>query len=111
LGGRPTVAGRDSLGFEQPRIKVQVKHTKGAIGAPDVRNFRSVIRPGENGLFMSTGGFTRDALREPERAGQPLTLMDRDQFVDLLTEHYHSLEPEFQAMVPLKKVYIPVTVG
>ena len=78
---------------------------------PDVRNFRAAIRPGENGLFVSMGGFTSEALREPETQGSPLTLMDRDQFVDLLTEHYHSLEPEFQAMVPLKKVYIPVTVG
>lgn len=29
---------------------------------------------------------------------------------DLPTEHYEKLEPEFQAMVPLKKVYIPVKV-
>ncbi len=103
-GGKDIVAHRDALGFEQPRVKV-------AIGAPDVRNFRAVIRPGENGLFVSTGGFTKDALQEPEHAGQPLTLMDRDKFVDLLTENYDKLEPEFQAMVPLKKVYIPVTVG
>jgi len=110
-GGKDIVAHPDAFGFEQPCIKVQVKHTKGSIGAPDVRNFRSVIGPDEKGLFISTGGFTNEALHEPERAGQPLTLMDRDQFVDLLTEHYDSLEPEYQAMVPLKKVYIPVTVG
>jgi len=36
--------------------------------------------------------------------------MNRDQFVDLLTEYYEKLEPEHQAMVPLKKVYIPVKV-
>ena len=29
---------------------------------------------------------------------------------DLLTEHYERLEPAYQAMVPLKKVYIPVKV-
>ncbi|MFO8079200.1 MAG: hypothetical protein R6V07_02735 [Armatimonadota bacterium] len=37
--------------------------------------------------------------------------MDRDQFVDLLTEHYEKMEPEYQAMIPLKKVYIPVVGG
>ncbi len=36
--------------------------------------------------------------------------MDRDQLVDLLTEYYENLEPEYQVTVPLKKVYIPVTV-
>jgi len=30
--------------------------------------------------------------------------------VNLLTEHYEKLEPEYQAMVPLKKVYILVNV-
>ncbi len=34
--------------------------------------------------------------------------MDRDRFVALLTEHYEQMEPEYQAMVPLRKVYIPV---
>lgn len=109
-GGKDIVASPDPLGFEQPRIKVQVKHTKSGTGAPDIRSFRSVIAPGEKGLFVSTGGFTNEAKREPEKAGQPLTLMERDEFVDLLTEYYEELEPEFQAMVPLKKVYIPVKV-
>jgi restriction system protein len=109
--GTDIVAHPDALGFEQPRIRVQVKHTKGAIGAPDLRSFRAVIRPDEKGLFICTGGFTRDALQEPSHVGPHLTLMDREQFVDLLIEHYEGLEPEFQAMVPMKKVYIPVAVG
>ena len=106
--GTDIVAHPDALGFEEPRIRVQVKHTKGSTGAPDIRNFRSVLAPGEKGLFVSTGGFSPDARREPDRAGAPLTLMDRDRFVDLLTEHYEQMEPEYQAMVPLRKVYIPV---
>lgn len=106
-GGVDIIAHPDALGFEEPRIKIQVKHTKGAVTAPDVRSFRSAVRPHEKGLFVSTGGFTSDALKEPETAGAPLTLVDRDRFVDLLTEYYEALEPEYQAMVPLKKVYIP----
>ncbi|HCU34652.1 MAG TPA: restriction endonuclease [Armatimonadetes bacterium] len=107
-GGTDIVAHPDPLGFEQPRICVQVKHTKGSTGAPDVRNFRATLGPDDKGLFVSTGGFSSDANREPLRAGPALTLMDRDRFVDLLTEHYEQMEPEYQAMVPLRKVYIPV---
>lgn len=109
-GGKDIVAHPDALGFEQPRVKVQVKHTKAAVGAPEVRNFRAVLGPSEKGLFVSTGGFTADARREPDRAGQPVELMDRDDFVDLLIEYYENLEPEFKAMVPLAKVYVPVRV-
>ena len=110
-GGKDIVAHPDAFGFAEPVIKVQVKHTKVSVGAPDVRNFRSVVGQHEKGLFVSTGGFTSEARHEPERAGSPLTLMDRDGFVDLLIEHYEGLEPEYQAMVPLKKVYIPVVSG
>ena len=106
-GGYDIVAHPDALGFEEPRIKVEVKHRKASMGAPEVRSFRSTIGPSEKGLYISTGGFSRDALAEPEKAGPPLVLMDRDQFIELLTEHYEAMEPEFQAMLPMKRVYIP----
>jgi restriction system protein len=109
-GGVDIVAHPDALGFEEPRVKVQVKHQKGTTGAPDVRNFRSTVAPGEKGLFVCTGGFTRDALQEPLRAGAPLVLMDRDEFVALLLDNYDALDPEFKALVPLERVYIPTRV-
>lgn len=105
--GVDVIAHPDALGFGDPRIKVQVKHHKGQVGAPDVRNFRATLGPTDKGLFVSTGGFSAEAQREPDRAGQPLTFLDRDRFVDLLTEYYDSLEPEYKAMVPLRKVYVP----
>ena len=106
-GGYDVVAHPDALGFEEPRIKVEVKHRKAAMGAPEIRSFRSTIGPSEKGLYISTGGFTTEALREPEKAGPPLVLIHRDQFIELLTEHYEAMEPEFQAMLPMKRVYIP----
>lgn len=109
-GGYDVVAHPDALGFEQPRIRAEVKHRKAAMGAPDVRAFRSTIGPEEKGVYVSTGGFTADALREPEKAGPSLVLLDRDEFVALLLENYEALEPEFKAMLPLKKVYIPTEV-
>lgn len=105
-GGFDIVAHPDALGFEEPRVKVEVKHRKGSMGGPEVRNFRSTIRTGEKGLYVSTGGFKGDARGELEKAGPPLVLMDQDEFIALLTENYDKLEPEFQALVPLRKVYI-----
>ena len=60
-----------------------------------------------NGLFVSTGGFTPHAIREAEKHPN-ITLIDRDSFVNFLLEHYDKLEPQYQAMVPLQRVYIPV---
>lgn len=51
-----------------------------------------------------------DALKEPEKSTK-ITLIDRDQFISLLLENYERLEPRYQAIVPLRKVYIPVSPG
>lgn len=40
--------------------------------------------------------------------GKAVTLLDQDDFIELLIEHYEKLEPEFQAMIPLKRLNIPV---
>jgi len=106
--GVDIVAHPDAFGFESPRIKMQVKHRKGQATAPEVRALAGTVRENENGLFVSTSGFTTDALREPER-GAKITLIDRDQFVNLLLENYEKLEPQYQAIVPLRKVYIPIS--
>ena len=51
--------------------------------------------------------FTSDANEPARTTEQRVTLIDRDKFIDLLIEHYAELEPEYQATVPLKPVYIP----
>lgn len=38
-----------------------------------------------------------------------MTLIDRDDFIELLIENYGAIEPEYQALVPLRPVYIPTT--
>lgn len=105
--GVDIVAYPDPLGFEGPRIKVQVKHRKGSAGGPDLRNFIATLGDNENGLFVSTGGFTKDAEIEVAKGKRTITLVDRDTFVELLQEHYEKLKPEYRTMIPLKQVYIP----
>ena len=105
--GVDIVAHPDPFGFERPRIKVQVKHKRSAAGGPEVRAFLGTLRPGDNGLFVSTGGFTSDATLEAERSREPVKLLDRDGFIQLLLEHYETLDPEYKAKVPLRKVWVP----
>ena len=104
-GGVDMIAAPDVFGFEQPRIIVQVKHRQGMAAAGDVQRLKGALQTGENGLFVSTGGFTKDAKR---LAAQNLTLLDGDKVVDYFIEHYESMPSEYKAKVPLKRVYLPV---
>ncbi|MFC1459288.1 restriction endonuclease [Microvirga arabica] len=105
--GKDIVASPDGFGFEAPRIVVEVKHRQGTIGAQEVRSFLGGRHPQDKGLYVSTGGFTKDAYYEAERANIPLALMTIDELVESLVEHYEKLDLETQQLVPLKRIYWP----
>lgn len=100
--GVDVIASPDGLGLTQPRIKAEVKHRNGSMGAPVIRGFIGALREGDSGLFISTGGFTREARYEAERSTYPLTL------VDLIVSHYESFDLEGRALIPLVRIYWPV---
>ena len=104
-GGVDLVATPDRLGFENPRIKVQVKRRRAVMGRPEVQQLAGTLRDGEKGLFVSLGGFATGTQSE---SSQSMTLMDGYQFVDLLLDHYEDLSPETRTRVPLKRLYVPV---
>jgi restriction system protein len=106
--GVDVVASPDGLGLTQPRIKAEVKHRDGSMGAPAIRSFIGALREGDSGLFVSTGGFTREARYEAERSTFPLTLVDLDDLADLIVGHYESFDLDGRALVPLVRIYWPV---
>jgi restriction system protein len=106
--GRDIIASPDGFGFQPPRIVVEVKHRKGTMGAPEVRSFVGGLRQNDNGLYVSTGGFTREARYEADRTNQSLTLMDADDLGKAIVEHYDQMDSEARALLPLKKIYWPV---
>lgn len=105
--GKDIVASPDGLGFEDPRIIVEVKHRGQAMGSQDVRSFLGGRHEGDRGLYVSTGGFSKDARYEAERARIPLTLMDIDDLVKSILDHYQNMDADTQRLVPLRKLYWP----
>ena len=101
-------ASPDGLGLTEPRIFVEVKHRNGAIGSQAIRTFTGGRQDGDRCLYVSTGGFTRDARYEADRSRVPLTLLTMPDLRELLVNHYEGLDPETRALVPLKRVYWPV---
>lgn len=107
-GGRDIIASPDGLGLETPCIVAEVKHRKGTMGAPDVRAFIGGLRSVESGLYVSTGGFTKEAQYEADRATMPLRILDLDRFARLLVDNYEDLDTETKALLPLVRIYWPV---
>jgi len=104
--GKDVFASPDGLGFEQPRIVVEVKHRPGfTIGAGDIRSFLGGRHRDDRGLYVSTGGFTRDAVYEAERADVPLRLMTLDDLARSITAHYDRFDVEGRLLMPLTRIY------
>lgn len=105
--GVDILASPDGFGFEQPRIVVECKHQSGAMGSQAIRSFLGGRHKDDKGLYVSTGGFSKDARYEAERANIPLTLMDLDKLVEAVIEHYEQMDTETRVLLPLVKLYWP----
>jgi restriction system protein len=66
----------------------QCKRYQGTVSAGHIRDFRgAMVGRADKGLFITTGTFTRDAIREATRDGAPpIDLIDGDQLADKLKE-------------------------
>ncbi len=69
-------------------VVFQCKRYTGAVSAPDIRDFRgAMVGRADKGLFVTTGTFTRDAIKEATRDGAPpIDLVDGDQLASKLKE-------------------------
>ena len=106
--GVDVIASPDGLGLLEPRIKAEVKHRRNTtIGSQDLRSFIGALRPGDRGIYLSTGGFSKDAKYEADRANIPITLLDLDGLARLIETHYDSFDTEARTLLPLIKVLWP----
>lgn len=105
--GKDIIASKDGFGFERPRIVVEVKHRKGQMGAQEIRSFLGGRHQDDRGLYVSTGGFTREAHYEAERASTVTHLMSIDELARALINQYDELDQVGRRLLPLTKIYWP----
>ena len=69
-------------------VVFQAKKYQGTVSAAQVRDFRgAMVGRADKGLFITTGSFTKDAVREATRDGAPpIDLVDGDTLADKLKE-------------------------
>ncbi len=104
--GLDIVAYTDPLGTKPPRIKVQVKRRKDSIGVEELRSFLALINEDDVGIFVTTGGFSKDATdlaRHQER--RQITLIDQQRLVDLWIEYLGKIDADDHDLLPLEPIY------
>lgn len=105
-GGIDILAHTDPLGINMPRIKVQVKRRSEKIAVDGLRSFMAVLGDQDVGLFVSAGGFTREAENEARtQEKRKITLLGLEQLFDLWLEHYAKVDEADRQLLPLKPVY------
>ncbi|HAX23867.1 MAG TPA: restriction endonuclease [Chloroflexi bacterium] len=89
--GRSGDGGIDGIGVLRMsllsfQVFFQCKRYRGSVSSGSIRDFRgAMVGRTDKGLFITTGTFTPDAIREATRDGAPvLDLIDGDEFCDLL---------------------------
>lgn len=105
-GGMDIIAWTDPLGTRPPRIKVQVKRQVQTIGVDGLRSFMSLLGEDDVGIFVSMGGFTKDAeelARTQER--RKVTLIGLEALFDLWVEHYAELTDDARRRLPLRPIH------
>ncbi len=105
-GGIDILAWNDPLGTKPPRIKVQVKREQHPTNVATLRSFMALLGDDDVGLFVSTGGFTRDAENEARnQQSRKVTLVNLQRLFELWVEHLDKLDEEARVLLPLKPIY------
>jgi restriction system protein len=66
----------------------------------------ALLADGDVGLFVSTGGFTKEAADEARRQERRrIMLVDLKRLFDLWIEHYERVPEEKRRLLPLQKVH------
>ena len=106
-GGVDIIAGKGTLGFEPPRLAVQVKSTDTPIDVSVLRELQGVLNTfgADLGLIVAWGGYKASVEREAARHFFKIRLWDADDLVSMVQEYYEKLPADFQAEIPLKQIW------
>ncbi len=101
-GGVDIIAHTDPLGAQGPRIKVQVKRQQKSVDLPGLKSFMANIGQHDAGIFVCTGGFTKDAAEFARgQETKRIMLVNTDKLVKLWIEFTPKLSDRAWQRLPL----------
>lgn len=105
-GGADILAGAGPLGFDHPRLCVQVKSSDSPL---DVGVFRELLgtmktKGAEFGLLVGWGGFKPTVLKEATSSYFNVRLWDQGELLNQIEGYYDRLPEALRAELPLKRI-------
>ncbi|MGQ9673993.1 MAG: restriction endonuclease [Candidatus Aminicenantales bacterium] len=106
-GGIDILAGSGELGFDQPRIAVQVKSGDDTVDVKVVRELQGAMKnfQAHQGLFVSWAGFKPSVEKEKARLFFEIRLWSSEDLLREIFRLYEKLPEEIQAELPLKRIW------
>lgn len=108
--GVDILAGSGRMGFDHPRLCVQVKSRDSHVDLPEYQALKGTMQTfgAEEGLLVSWGGFTQSVEKEAASSFFTIRLWGRTELVTALLANYDRLPKDIQAELPLKQVWVIV---
>ncbi len=105
--GIDILAGLGPLGFDDPRICVQVKSGDSAIDHPTLNQLIGAMQNvgAPQGLLVSWGGFKPTVRREEPPQFFRVRLWNQQTLVDEILRNYDRLDEDIRAELPLKRIW------
>ena len=106
-GGVDILAGGGRMGFDHPRLCVQVKSSQSPADVTVLRSLQGSMRTfgADQGLLVSWGGFTGPTLEEARRSFFAVRLWDSGGLIEAVLRNYDSLPDSIQAELALKRMW------
>lgn len=106
-GGIDIIAYTDPLGTSQPRIIVQVKHRPNDnVSSDEVQKLAGTLKRNTDvGIFVTSGNFSKPAIKEARESREHIELIDFNRFTSLWQEYYSKMDDEQKNLLPLHSIY------
>ncbi len=106
-GGVDILAGKGAMGFDSPRLCVQIKSSDSPVDVSVFRELQGVMKNfnATQGLLVAWGGFKTSVTPLISTSFFEIRTWDSGDLISNLLEHYEQLPEQLQAELPLKRVW------
>lgn len=109
-GGVDVLAGGGPLGFDEPRLAVQVKSEASPVDVKVIRELKGSMKDfgAQHGLVVAWGGYKSSVERERPQQHFEIRLWTGDDLIQGVLDNYDRLPDDIRAEIPLKRIWVPV---
>ncbi|MGE3063297.1 MAG: restriction endonuclease [bacterium] len=106
-GGVDILASGGPLGFDNPKICVQVKSSSSPVDVKILRDLKGTMRDvkAEQGLLISWSGFKDTVIRDAKNDFFSIRLWDQGDLLEEIFKYYDRFDDELKAELPLKRIW------